>query len=134
MSKKWILIGGVAIVVLGVILVLLLSGGKKPPDLSGANQWKPAQVPPQSWVLNKPGVWVMTVTSLDTVTWSPTSYKIWADRPYRAAVYPSGSGGQRREYSMPAAPKYYHGAPGLIDHLEVMAIDTLTVFWAQRVM
>lgn len=88
---------------------------------------------PERFTLGKPEEWILTVSNLDSVTFEPASYKIWANKAYKAATTDPRTN-RRIERIMPSTPKYWYGAPGGIGHLEVSAIDSGTVFMAQRVM
>lgn len=88
---------------------------------------------PERFMLGKPEEWILTVSNLDSITFEPASYKIWANKAYKAATTDPRTH-RRIERIMPSTPKYWYGAPGGIGHLEVSAIDSGTVFMAQRVM
>jgi hypothetical protein len=87
---------------------------------------------PQRFELKKVGAWELTVPNLDTTTWQPASYKLWANKPYKVATTDPKTK-KRIECLMPTTEMYWYGAPGGIGHLEVAAIESGTIFMAQRV-
>ena len=119
--------------VLVAVGISLLMGDSKGKEAGGQSQAQ-ATCSPQRFELNEPGEWMLTVTNVDTVTWKPATYKLWANKPYRV-MSSDPETGKRLEAKMPKTAMYWYGARADfgVGHLWMAAIDSGTVVMVQRV-
>ena len=135
--SRLVIIIGVVIALAGGLVWLIGAISAKAAATVTTEECKPTRTewPPQRFELNEPGEWMLTVTNVDTVTWKPATYKLWANKPYRV-MSSDPETGKRLEAKMPKTAMYWYGARADfgVGHLWMAAIDSGTVVMVQRVM